>query len=78
MLSYVSGGLGIGLVPALALSDLAPNRVVVERADVPAMPVKLLSRPSARRSPLAVRFAAQIVEEGRRAGSRLRRLRFAD
>ena len=78
MLSYVSGGLGIGLAPALALSDVAPNRVVVERADVPSMPVKLLSRPSARRSPLASRFAAQIVEEGRRAGARLRRLRFAD
>ncbi|HJZ59827.1 MAG TPA: LysR family transcriptional regulator [Gemmataceae bacterium] len=75
MLSYVSGGLGIGLVPALALSDVTPGRVVIERARVPALPVKLVGRASARRGPVASRFAAQIAAEGRRAGERLARRR---
>jgi DNA-binding transcriptional LysR family regulator len=70
MLSYVSGGLGIGLAPALALADIARGRVRVERARVPALPVKLLSRPAARRSPIAARFAADLAAEGRRAGRR--------
>jgi DNA-binding transcriptional LysR family regulator len=73
MLSYVSGGLGIGLAPALALSEVARDRVVVERAQVPALPVKLLSRPTARRAPLAARFTARLAAEGRRAGARLAR-----
>jgi DNA-binding transcriptional LysR family regulator len=73
MLSYVSGGLGIGLAPALALAEVAANRVVVERTAVPALPVKLLSRPSARRGPVAARFAAELIAEGRRAGVRLKR-----
>ena len=75
MLSYVSGGLGIGLVPALALADVARHRVVVERARVPALPVKLISRPSSRRSPIAAHFAAQLGDEGRRAADRLARHR---
>lgn len=72
MLSYISGGLGIGLAPALALGEVSPGRVVVERAQVPALPVKLVSRASARRGPVATRFAAQLAAEGRRAGQRLR------
>jgi DNA-binding transcriptional LysR family regulator len=75
MLSYVSGGLGIGLAPAVALAEVVPGRVVVEPAGVPALPVKLLNRASTRRSPLAARFAAQLVAEGRRAGERLARRR---
>jgi hypothetical protein len=45
--------------------------VVVERAHVPALPVKLLSRPTARRGPLAARFSARLAAEGRRAGARI-------
>jgi DNA-binding transcriptional LysR family regulator len=71
MLSYVSGGLGIGLAPALALAEVARERVVIERARVPALPVKLLSRASARRGPVATRFAAELAAEGRRAARRL-------
>src|SRR5262249_27631024 len=48
MLAYISGGIGIGLVPALALRDLARERVAIEPAEVPAIPVKLVSRPAAR------------------------------
>jgi len=73
MLSYVSGGLGIGLAPALALAEVAPGRVVVERARVPTLPVKLVSRPSSRRGSVAALFATQLAAEGRRAGERLAR-----
>jgi DNA-binding transcriptional LysR family regulator len=75
MLSYVSGGLGIGLAPALALEDVPRGRVVVEPARVPAQPVKLVSRPSARRSLVASQFAAEVAAEGQRAGDRLGRQR---
>ena len=34
MLSYVSGGLGIGLAPALALAEVPRGRVVIEPAHV--------------------------------------------
>jgi DNA-binding transcriptional LysR family regulator len=73
MLSYVSGGLGIGLAPALALAEVPRGRVVIEPALVPPQPVKLVSRPSARRSAIAAQFAAEVAAEGRRAGDRLAR-----
>lgn len=75
MLSYVSGGLGIGLAPALALDEVPRGRVVIEPARVPSQPVKLVSRPSARRSAVAAQFAAEVAAEGRRAGDRLARQR---
>jgi DNA-binding transcriptional LysR family regulator len=58
MLSYVSGGLGIGLAPALALAEVPPGRVVIGPAHVPPQPVKLVSRPSARRGAVAAQLAA--------------------
>ena len=75
MLSYVSGGLGIGLAPALALDEVPRGRVVIEPARVPSQPIKLVSRPSARRSAVAAQFAAEVAAEGRRAGDRLARQR---
>jgi DNA-binding transcriptional LysR family regulator len=74
MLSYVSGGVGIGLAPALALADVDPTRVVTEPARVPALSVALLSRPNARRGAVAARFAARLAAEGKRAGARMSRL----
>jgi DNA-binding transcriptional LysR family regulator len=73
MLSYVSGGLGIGLAPALALDEVPRGRVVIESARVPSQPVKLVSRPNARRSAVAAQFAAEVAAEGRQAGDRLAR-----
>jgi DNA-binding transcriptional LysR family regulator len=67
MLAYITGGLGIGLVPALALRDVDRRRVVIEPAAVPATPVRLVSRPAARRNPVAQRFVAAVEAEGRRA-----------
>src|SRR6266849_4080741 len=73
LLSYVSGGLGVGLVPALALAEAPADRVVSERARVPALPVTLVWRPAARRLPALARLAALLVTAGARVGARLSR-----
>jgi len=75
LLSYVSGGLGIGLVPALALAEAPPDRVVREPARLPALPVTLVWRPAARRQPALTRLAALLAAAGSRAGARLARAR---
>jgi DNA-binding transcriptional LysR family regulator len=73
LLSYVSGGLGIGLVPALALAEAVPGRVVSEPARVPALPVALVWRPAARRHPALVRLANLLAAAGGQTGARLAR-----
>ena len=71
LLSYVSGGLGIGLVPALALAEAPADRVVSEPARVPALPVTLVWRPTARRQPALARLADRLAAAGVRAGAKL-------
>ena len=73
LLSYVSSGLGIGLVPALALSDVPAGRVVSAPARVPVLPVTLVWRPAARRQPAVARLAALLATAGARASTRLAR-----
>ena len=81
LLSYVSGGLGIGLVPALALAELPGARsgdrvrghVVTEPARVPSLPVTLVRRPAARPQPALSRLVSQLVAEGHRVGLGLAR-----
>jgi DNA-binding transcriptional LysR family regulator len=75
LLSYVSGGLGVGLVPALALAEAPADRVVSAAARVPALPVALLWRASARRQPALARLASLLAAAGARAGARLARRR---
>jgi len=75
LLAYVSGGLGIGLAPALALAELDRGRVRWERAAVPTLSVTLVHRPGFRRAAAPDRFATRLVAEGRRAGERLARMR---
>jgi DNA-binding transcriptional LysR family regulator len=71
MLSYVSGGLGVGLAPTVALRDGVRRNVVIEPADVPPTPVQLVSRPASRRHPVSARFADALVAEGRALVARL-------
>ncbi len=73
LLSYVSGGLGIGLVPALALAEAPPDRVVSAPANVPALPVTLVWRTAARRPPALARLADLLASAGTRAGATLSR-----
>ena len=73
LLSYVSGGLGIGLVPALALTEAPSDRVVSARARVPALPVTLVWRAAARRQPALTRLAALLTAAGARVSARLKK-----
>ena len=75
LLSYVSGGLGIGLVPALALTEAPPERVVSELADVPALPVSLVRRPAARRHPALTRLSTLLAQAGSEAEKSISRSR---
>jgi DNA-binding transcriptional LysR family regulator len=72
LLSYVSGGLGIGLVPALALAEAPAGGVVTEPALLPALPVSLIWRAAARRQPALARLADLLAAAGKRAGARLK------
>ena len=73
LLSYVSGGLGIGLVPALALAEGPSTRIVREPARMPALPVTLVWRAAARRQPALTRLATLLIAAGARVGARLSR-----
>jgi DNA-binding transcriptional LysR family regulator len=73
LLSYVSGGLGIGLVPALALAEAPPDGIIRAPAAVPALPVALVWRAAARRQPALTRLAALLAAAGARAGKKLAR-----
>jgi DNA-binding transcriptional LysR family regulator len=73
LLSYVSGGLGIGLVPALALAEAPADRVVSELAQVPALPVTLVWRVAARGQPALDRLADRLAAAGARVEARLTR-----
>jgi DNA-binding transcriptional LysR family regulator len=75
LLSYVSGGLGIGLVPVLALTEAPADRTVSAPAAVPALPVTLVWRPAAHRQPALARLAALLATAGARTGARLARRR---
>src|SRR5262245_2414245 len=70
LLSYVSGGLGVGLAPAMAINDALRRHAVVESANVPPTPVQLVSRPASRRNPISGRFAEAVVAEGRALAAR--------
>lgn len=73
MLSYASRGLGIGLVPALALERVDRARVTVERADLPDVSVRLVPRAALERSVPVARFLDRLVLEARRAEARLKK-----
>jgi DNA-binding transcriptional LysR family regulator len=71
MLSYATQGLGIGLVPALALERVDRSRVAIEPAAVPDVAVRLALRPALERSAPVSRFLDRLVLEARRAEQRL-------
>jgi DNA-binding transcriptional LysR family regulator len=67
ILSYVRQGLGVGLVPGLALRAGRRDHLFVEPADVPAIDVRLNCRPTLKRTKPVARFLDALVEEARRA-----------
>jgi DNA-binding transcriptional LysR family regulator len=74
LMSYALGGLGVGLVPALALIDQPRAqgvRLWTEMAEVPVLPVKLIWRANYRLTPAAQRFVDQVIAAGRAAGEKM-------
>jgi DNA-binding transcriptional LysR family regulator len=67
VLSYARQGLGVSLVPELALARGDRRRLVIEAADAAPMDVHLVCRPTLKRSPAVARFLDGLVEEARRA-----------
>jgi DNA-binding transcriptional LysR family regulator len=72
LLSYVRQGLGVGLVPGLALRREDRRQLDVERADVPGIDVRLVCRPTLKRTKPVARFLDGLVAETR-AAQRLNR-----
>jgi DNA-binding transcriptional LysR family regulator len=66
LLAYVRQGLGIGLVPDLALRKEDRARLAVEEAEVPALDVRLVCRPTLKRTKPVARFLDGLAEEARR------------
>ncbi len=75
LLAYATGGVGIGLAPALACENLPAGKVVLERAEVPPHPVRLVTRRLWRGGAAADRFTRELVAEARRHAAVLPRLR---
>jgi DNA-binding transcriptional LysR family regulator len=69
MLSYARQGLGISLVPGLALARGDRRRLVVDRADVPPIDIHLVCRPTLKRTRAVARFLDGLGEEARRAAA---------
>ncbi len=74
LLAYATGGVGIGLVPALALEPRSLATVSLERADVEPLPVKLLFRAGPKPAPAVERFMSALDSEAGRQRARLERL----
>jgi DNA-binding transcriptional LysR family regulator len=69
LLSYVRQGLGVGLVPGLALRREDRSRLAVERADVPAIEVRLVCRATLKRTRAVALFLEALAEETRRVAA---------
>jgi len=65
LLAYVRQGLGIGLVPDLALRKDDRARLAIEEADVPALDVRLVCRATLKRTKPVARFLDGLAEEAR-------------
>ena len=64
LLSYVRQGLGVGLVPGLALRRDDNRHLALERADVPSIDVRLICRPTLRRTKAVASFLEGLVSRG--------------
>ncbi|HEY7373515.1 MAG TPA: LysR family transcriptional regulator [Polyangia bacterium] len=69
VLSYARQGLGVSLVPELALARGDRRRLVIEAADVAPMDVHLVCRPTLKRTRAVARFLDGLAEEARRAAA---------
>jgi DNA-binding transcriptional LysR family regulator len=71
LLAYATGGVGIGLVPALACEGVLRERIALERAEMPLHPVRLVTRTLWHGGAAAERFGAELVDEAARHAASL-------
>lgn len=74
LLAYATGGVGVGLVPALPLSDSTLRDVHVERAAVGTLPVRLVTRARRKSSSAVERFVTRLLHEAQRHRGNFRAL----
>ncbi|HMI86002.1 MAG TPA: LysR family transcriptional regulator [Polyangiaceae bacterium] len=72
LLSYASGGIGIGLAPALAVAEAPRMRIQTEPAQVSPLPVKVVWRANYRLTAPLERFVQRIAAAGHEAAQRIR------
>jgi DNA-binding transcriptional LysR family regulator len=72
LLAYATGGVGVGLIPALSLeAEAVRGAVELERADLPALPVKLVLREGRRRDAAVEHFVERVEREAARHARRV-------
>jgi DNA-binding transcriptional LysR family regulator len=74
VLAYATGGVGIGLVPALALADQPLNDVAVARAGGSPLTVRLARRAQRRTAPVVERVIDRLEREAARLRPKLAKL----
>jgi DNA-binding transcriptional LysR family regulator len=65
LLAYATGGVGVGLVPALSLDGSELSGIEVEPADVPSLPVKLVLREGRRRDRAVDHFVERLERQSK-------------
>jgi DNA-binding transcriptional LysR family regulator len=63
LLAYATGGVGIGLAPALPVGDAETHGAVLELADVPSISVQLVTRAGRPVVPAVERFIERLLAE---------------
>ncbi|HEX6276587.1 MAG TPA: LysR family transcriptional regulator [Polyangiaceae bacterium] len=72
LLAYATGGVGVGLIPALSLDTHETRGAVeLERAELPLLPVKLVLREGRRRDAAVEHFVERVEREAERRSRRL-------
>ncbi|HLV66524.1 MAG TPA: LysR family transcriptional regulator [Polyangiaceae bacterium] len=72
VVDYLSGGIGVALVPALAVERADRMRLDIELADLPALPVALVTRRGRPLVPAVERFVERLEREAGRCREALR------
>jgi DNA-binding transcriptional LysR family regulator len=75
LVAYATGGVGVGLVPALSLEVGELRGLELERADLPPLPVKLVLREGRRRDAAVDHFVERLERQAEREAKRLLRWR---
>ena len=74
LLAYATGGVGIGLVPALSLDGHDLAALLVEPSGLPRLPVQLVTRAGRPLVPVVERFTTRLLQEAERERSRLEKI----